>query len=175
MLLLKVQQQGERRREEGLAAKLRAAQLLDARRAARHAREAALDAARRREWRAARLAAVVRATSKLAAGLAAARQLRAARARMQHAEEAVVVIQKCWRGYWQRKAFLRAKRAAVALQRGYRRHLANGSGSEAGRSAAAALLVQFLCDTQGLHHLAIAVRRLRQTVHARKQSSGPLG
>jgi hypothetical protein len=92
-----VQQQGERRREEGLAAKLRAAQLLDARRAARHAREAALDAARRREWRAARLAAVVRATSKLAAGLAAARQLRAARARMQHAEEAVVVIQKCWR------------------------------------------------------------------------------
>lgn len=101
-----VLEQAQERHAAALTSKQRAAEPIEERRAARHAREAALDAERARAWRAARLAAVVRSLSALSGGLAAARRLEEARVRMQEQEAAVLVIQKCWRvrGRWRLSA-----------------------------------------------------------------------
>jgi len=93
----RVRLQAEQRRADAIDAKKHAAQLLDERRGARHAREAAAEAERARAWRARRMAGIVRAIATLAAGLEAARKLQEARMHMQQEEEAVLVIQKCYR------------------------------------------------------------------------------
>jgi hypothetical protein len=116
---MQVQQQAEQRSGEALEAKLRSARLLEERRAARHAREAATDAERLRAWRATRLAAAARAASALSAAVAEARARREARAQAKATQplaQAAVVIQTCWRV--RRVLCLHTGRMVVCLYRG---------------------------------------------------------